>query len=42
MKDYLRIFCVAIAMIALSLIEIFRPDVIQQVDRILSRFAAWP
>lgn len=43
MSDYakvgLRMFAVAIAMLSLTLVEIYRPDVIERVDRILSRFA---
>jgi len=42
MKEVLRIVAVSLAIVSLSLVEIFRPDVIERVSRILGRFAVFP
>lgn len=41
-RTALRIIAVTVAVVCLSLIEFRRPDVIDQVTRILSRFTANP
>ena len=42
MKEVLKIITVTVAILALTAIQIFRPDVIERVNQIMGRFAAWP